>query len=138
MADREPTAEELLTTVFPETLTEEQLWALSLASRTERLAKLVKLKAPKVIIAHETILVMKAVAGALPEEWGRAFGRFMQGASRRDMNRCTNCGGRYDEHDKDATDGWCAACMKQVREEFANDEDGERPDAGGTGGAEGE
>jgi len=97
-----------------------ELWEKALNMRVERLAKLVKLNAPKYIICSEFILVLKALGGACPEELGQVWGTFMQQASRMSMNRCLKCGEDM-SLSEGSYDGWCGTCMNQAALEEDNE-----------------
>lgn len=95
-------------------LTEEQLYDIMMSNRTKRLAKLVELKAPKVIIAAETLMVMKAAVGYCGDTFGQQWQQFLLRSVRMAMARCIFCGGVEGlEH----AAGMCKPCMDAAMKE---------------------
>lgn len=93
----------------------------ALDNRAQRFAKLVALRAPGVVIASEMMLIMKAVAGLFPKDFGQVHAREWQKTARTGFALCTNCGTQHG--DWMVGDRWCAACEAELKKETESEND---------------
>lgn len=93
------------------------IYRMALERRVTRLGKLIALKAPPYIIAHEVILVMKAAVGFCGDAFGTAWQHFMLQSVRQGMGLCVSCG-------SPGADAWglCPQCVAGVEAEEREDE----------------
>ena len=100
---------------------EQQRWAEALDRRVDNLTKLVKLRAPGLVIAHAALLFNEALIGRYPDEWGDALKAVMQRAVRA-ADLCAFCGKPLRRHNS----GICGACHAEILKEAADP--GDMPD----------
>jgi len=92
-------------------MTEADVFKLQLAMRSARLAKLVKLDAPPIILANEIDLLLRAAWGRLPDQMALVTARWNRRCARASVGFCGHCGRQRD--DAPATD-FCAACLAEA------------------------
>jgi len=89
-----------------------------LGVRAGRLQKLVELNAPKVILANEVYLILKAGFQLCPAEMSKVMQKAFLHSFRKDANLCMNCGSALQ-----TTADICTECETEFKEMLQREEE---------------
>jgi hypothetical protein len=84
---------------------------LSFKNRLERLVKLHAVKAPWIVIAHEVVLLVKALTLHPEAKFWEMWADSLQPAFRNDAGWCANCGNPH------IPDTLCPQCIRDLKAE---------------------
>ena len=90
----------------------------SLNERIIRLGKLKELRAPKIIICTEIMLVFKAAFAAYPEFMGNTFSNWVAEVASSEVATCPHCK-QYMPHEQHI----CDSCLDKIDKEFEGKDD---------------
>jgi hypothetical protein len=97
-----------------------EFWTTLLKERTTRFHKLVELNAPAYILCSDLMLLMKAVAGLYPEDFGKVYSEMVIKSGRIGLSLCAHCGKPHEQEGQ--TEPWCADCEADAAVDVASSE----------------